>query len=96
LGSPDEIAAVGKIAAARCDREARCDNVGATQTFATRCDCITTMANYKLAHVNFKECPLGLAEPKVEKCLLLIGAEDRTADRALERINACRATTLCT
>jgi hypothetical protein len=93
---PDEIAAVRKIAAARCDREARCDNVGAKRTFATRSDCITTMANYKLAHVNFKECPLGLAEPKVEKCLQVIGAEDCTADRALERIDACRAPALCT
>ena len=92
----DAIAAVRKIAAARCDREARCDNVGATKNFATRAECLTTMASYKHAHINFEECPLGVAEPKVEHCLRAIRAEDCSAARSLDRIDACRAAVLCT
>jgi hypothetical protein len=92
----DVIAVVRKIAAARCDREARCDNVGATRNFATRTECLTTMASYKHAHINFEKCPLGVAEPKVENCLKAIRAEDCSAARSLERINACRMAALCT
>lgn len=91
----DEIALVRKIAAARCDREARCDNVGATRKFATRTECITTMASYKFAHINFEECPFGVAETKVKQCLQVIGAEDCSGARALDRTHACRAAALC-
>ena len=92
----DEIAAIRKIAAARCDRESRCNNVGSARKFATRADCLTTMASYKLSHINFDKCPLGVAEPKVETCVQIIGAEDCSTARALNRIDACRVATLCT
>ena len=92
----DEIAAIRKIAAARCDREARCNNVGAGRKFATRTDCLATMASYKLSHINFDKCPLGVTEPKVETCVQIISAEDCSTARALARIDACRVRALCT
>jgi len=92
----DQIAAIHKIASARCDREARCNNVGAARKFATRTDCITTITGYKLSHINFEKCPRGIAEPKVDTCLQIIDAEDCSSARALDRIDGCRVAALCT
>jgi hypothetical protein len=96
MEAPNHDSAVGRIAAARCDREVRCNNVGAKEKFPNRRECVARMVEYKRAHVNAQACPAGIAERDLENCLDAIRSEDCTSPAlALERMNACRSTALC-
>jgi hypothetical protein len=88
--------AVASITEARCDRETRCNNVGAGKKFESRSDCLSkTRASWR-DDLNALECPGGVVENQLTSCLSQIRSEScgnplDTLGRAL----ACRAVDLC-
>jgi hypothetical protein len=89
-------AAVSSITQARCDREARCNNVGAGKKFDSRSDCMTKTRSAWRDDLNTIECPRGVEEQQLTSCLSQIRSEscDNPLD-TLERALACRTVDLC-
>jgi hypothetical protein len=89
-------AAVSSIAQARCDREARCNNVGAGKKFDSTSDCVTKTRSDWRDDLNTIECPRGVEEQQLTSCLTQIRSEscENPLD-TLERALACRTVDLC-
>jgi hypothetical protein len=88
--------AVDSIAAARCDREARCNNVGPDKNFDSRDQCLAKVKSDKRDDLNAKDCPGGIDQGELRECL----EETRNSDcnnpfDELGRIAACRSSDLC-
>jgi Family of unknown function (DUF6184) len=88
--------ALASIAAARCDREVRCKNVGTKEKYATRDECIAKVKEDKRDDINAKDCPGGVHEKQLNECLQAIRTEDcgNPLD-AISRLSACRSGALC-
>jgi hypothetical protein len=85
-----------EIVAARCDREARCDNVGPSKTYADRNACTSKLSAETESDLNLKDCPRGVDRAKVDECLSKIhGQECNNPIDALSRVSACRTGALC-
>jgi hypothetical protein len=89
-------AAVSSITQARCDREARCNNVGTGKKFDSRSDCMTKTRSDWRDDLNSLECPRGVEEQQLTSCLTQIRSEscENPLD-TLERALACRTVDLC-
>jgi len=92
-------AAAEQIAAARCDREARCNDVGPSKEFQNREHCLQVMrkdASDKLAD---DDCPNGIANRDLQGCLSDIGSENcggvSLPFAKLDSMMACRQSHLC-
>jgi Family of unknown function (DUF6184) len=96
-GVPGEpSSAVGKIASARCDREVRCNNVGAKEKYSSRGDCVTRMQDDKRDDINEKDCPRGIDQKQLTACFTAI--RDEACGNPLDtisRLTACRAGGIC-
>jgi Family of unknown function (DUF6184) len=88
--------ALTSLANARCDREVRCNNVGAKEKFKTRADCVAEMERDKRDDLNSDVCPGGIREKQLNECMAAIRDENcgNPLD-ALTRLNACRSGSLC-
>lgn len=88
--------AVSSIAAARCDREMRCKNIGPNEKYLSKNECVTKLENEKRPDVNFSDCPRGVSDKDLSSCLQSIRDENcgNPLD-AISRLNACRAGALC-
>jgi len=88
--------AVTSLAAERCDREARCNNIGAKEKYKTRADCIAEMQRDKRDDLNSDVCRGGIRQKELNDCLQAIHEEScgNPLD-ALTRLNACRTGNLC-
>ena len=89
-------AAIDSIAAARCDREARCNNVGANKDFDSHDQCVAKVKSDKREDLNAKDCPGGIDQKELSECL----EETRNSDcnnpfDELGRMTACRTSDLC-
>lgn len=89
-------AALGKITAARCDRETRCDNVGAGKTYDNRGACMSSIHGKTESDLNSKECPGGIRNSELSECLGKIDAEacGNPLD-TISRLASCRTGALC-
>ncbi len=88
--------AVASIVEARCDREARCSNIGADHKFKSWQECqqkITTKSSEK---IGAPECPGGVDSYELSECLTEIRNEKcgNPLD-TLERVAACNSADLC-
>jgi hypothetical protein len=61
--------AVHRITHARCEREARCDNVGAGKHYESNDMCEEKTKQEWADDLNKYECPRGIKETKLEECL---------------------------
>jgi len=88
--------AVSSIAAARCDREMKCKNIGPNEKYLSKNECVTKLENDKRPDVNFNDCPRGVSDKELTSCLQAIRDEGcgNPLD-AISRLNACRAGNLC-
>jgi hypothetical protein len=59
-GPAEPSSAVASIVAARCEREVRCNNVGANGKYPNRDDCATRIQDEKRDTINEKDCPGGI------------------------------------
>jgi len=88
--------AVTSLAAERCDREARCKNIGAKEKYKTRADCIAELERDKRDDINSDVCRGGIRQKELNECLQAIHDEacNNPLD-AITRLNACRTGNLC-
>jgi len=89
-------AVVAKLAAARCDREQSCKNVGASQKYASHEVCMDQMRGSLANDLNAYECPRGIDESRLDACMNAIRNEDcgHPLD-TLSRMEKCRTGALC-
>jgi hypothetical protein len=88
--------AADEIAAARCDREQSCNNVGADRKYSTHDVCVAQLRAENQNDLTNASCPNGISSRAVEKCLADIRGEqcDHPLD-TLERLRACARSSLC-
>ena len=88
--------AVSAITAARCEREQKCNNIGADKKFKTTGDCVNTIRNNWKDDLNARECPGGVVQKELDECLDAIRKEDcNNPFDTLSRVMACRESDIC-
>jgi hypothetical protein len=96
VGSVSNDSAVGRIVAARCEREARCKNVGADKKYASPDVCAQKIRSDMREDLNAKDCPYGVDQKELDECLTDIRKEDcNNPLDAISRIAACRTGDMC-
>lgn len=89
-------AAVRAIASARCDREQRCENVGADKKYLSESACREQVTNDWAVDLNKYECPRGIVQAELDECLRDVRAEDcGNPFDTLSRVVACNAADIC-
>jgi hypothetical protein len=84
------------IVAARCDLEARCDNIGKGRQFVSRDVCTSELRTQWSDELNLAECPGGVDTEELNECLQEIRNEDcNDPFDTLGRVAACRSSDLC-
>lgn len=86
--------AVETIVSARCEREARCKNVGAVRAYTSdkACKAELTMKGKD----DLKSCETGVRQGELKECVAAISEEDcNNPLDAIERIKECRTSELC-
>lgn len=88
--------AARQIAHARCEREERCNNVGADGKFASEEACEEQVRTDWANDLNAYECPNGVIEAQLEECLAAIRAEDCNSPfDTLGRVTECQSPQIC-
>ncbi len=60
--------AVAKLAAANCDRELACNNIGSGRRYETRNSCLSTFEREKYEQLGFRHCVLGVDYRELDAC----------------------------
>jgi hypothetical protein len=87
---------VDRLVRARCNREQACNNVGTGQKFASRDACVADIRASTAADLNATDCPRGLDQGNVDRCLAAI--ENEKCDHPLDtitRVGDCQSYHLC-
>ncbi len=88
--------AVGNIVSARCDREQRCDHIGAGKRYESVQACRTALRNDLADDLNPAECSRGIDRRELSECMQQVREEDcGNPIETLERVVACRTSDLC-
>ena len=88
--------AIDRIVAARCAREATCNNIGADKSFATRDACSQKLRGDMRDDLGANECPHGVDQKELNECLQSIQKEDcNNPIDMIGRLAACRTSDLC-
>lgn len=96
VGTVNNEGAIDRIVAARCAREAACNNVGADKHFATRDACSVKLKADMRDDLNAKDCPRGIDAKELNECLVEIKNEDcNNPIDMIGRLAACRTSDLC-
>jgi hypothetical protein len=89
-------AVVSKLSAARCDREQSCKNVGPNQKYVSRDVCLDQMRGSLANDLNAYECPRGIDESQLERCMAAIRSEECSHPLdTISRMEKCRTGALC-
>jgi hypothetical protein len=89
-------AAIEKIVAGRCAREETCKNVGVDKKYTNPQACTQKIKADMKDDLNPKECPRGVDEAQLNKCIDAIRKEDcNNPIDSLSRVVACRTGDLC-
>jgi hypothetical protein len=89
-------AAIQTIANARCAREARCNNVGASKRWSNDAACRNDLSAKGRDELRAAECPGGIVQKELRECLEEIQNEDcNNPLDTLGRLAACRSSDLC-
>jgi hypothetical protein len=94
--SVSSASAVSSIVEARCDREARCDNIGAKEEYKSWQECRKEISAKSTDKIGAPECPGGIDQHELSECLSEIRSErcGNPLD-TLERVAACNSADLC-
>jgi len=88
--------AVASITQARCDREARCNNIGNGKKYESRDECVMKTRTDWRDDLNARECPNGVVSSQLASCVSQIKDENCTnVVEKLETMMACRTADLC-
>jgi hypothetical protein len=87
---------VDRLAAARCDQEQGCQNVGPGAKYASRGVCIDQLRGSIGNDLNAYNCPHGLARDGVDRCMAAIQSEECNHPfDTLTRFDKCRTGAIC-
>ncbi|XYI02129.1 DUF6184 family natural product biosynthesis lipoprotein [Sorangium sp. So ce1128] len=90
------VSAVDSIVGARCDHEARCNNIGADREYSSTEACSSRIQTEWRDELNLAECPGGIDAKELNECLQEIRNNDcNNPLDTLGRIVACRSSDLC-
>jgi hypothetical protein len=94
--TPATAAATAAISAARCEREQRCGNIGASHNYASNEACMTQVRREWAQDLSARECPQGVEQQQLTSCLNEIRQEEcGNPFDSLERVAACRTSAIC-
>lgn len=93
---PANISSVESLALARCEREAKCENIGDGKRYANREACMNDVRARGDNDLTTSTCPAGVNQSKLQTCLDEIRTErcSNPLDQ-LGRLSACRTDALC-
>lgn len=96
VGRVGNESAIDRIVAARCAREATCNNVGADKRYGSRDVCAQKIKADMRDDLSAKDCPAGIDQKELNECLESIQKEDcNNPIDAISRLAACRTSDLC-
>jgi hypothetical protein len=96
VGSVGNESAIARIVAARCAREAACNNVGADKRFTSGDVCSQKLKNDMRDDLSAKDCPRGIDQKELNECLDEIKNENcNNPIDMIGRLAACRTSDLC-
>jgi hypothetical protein len=97
LGAKGEArSAARNIAGARCDREAKCNNIGPDKKYASDDACEDQIRADWANDLNAYDCPGGVVDKELEECLNAIRNEDCNSPfDTLSRVSECMASQIC-
>jgi hypothetical protein len=88
--------AVNSIAKARCEREARCNNIGADKSYASKGACEEKIRADWAGDLNKYQCPGGTVKAELDECLAGIVSEDcGNPFDTIARVAQCDASDIC-
>jgi hypothetical protein len=88
--------AVKAIVGARCNREARCKNIGAERKYSSAAECNSKLSEDRKDDLNTDDCSRGVSQKELSECLAEIKNEDcNNPLDSLGRLAACRSSDLC-
>jgi len=87
---------VQELAAARCDRERSCNNVGGGQKYASANVCMEQMRGSIANDLNTYNCPRGIDRAEVDHCVAAIKNEECSHPLdTITRMEKCRTARMC-
>jgi hypothetical protein len=87
---------VTQLAAARCERERTCKNVGPGDKYASREVCMDQTRGSLANDLNGYDCPRGIDRDALERCTAAIRIEECNHPLdTLSRMEKCRTAALC-
>lgn len=87
---------VDRLAAARCDQEQGCKNVGPDAKYASRSVCTDQLRGSIGNELNAYKCPRGLDRDAVDRCMAAVKSEECSHPfDTLMRFDKCRTGALC-
>ena len=96
VGAVGNDSAIQRIVAARCAREAACNNVGADKRFTSGEVCTQKVRADMRDDLNAKDCPRGIDQKELNECLEEIKNENcNNPIDMIGRLAACRTSDLC-
>jgi len=96
VGKVGNQTAVDRIVAARCAREASCNNVGPNKHWESGASCTQKVGADMKDDLNASECPAGIDEKELNECLESIRGENcNNPIDTIGRLAACRTSDLC-
>ncbi len=86
-----------QLAAARCDREDACGDVGDGRRYASRSTCLDQVRDGITSDLESYGCPR-MGQSAVRQCLVAMGRQDCGApgEQALTHVEECAVSALCT
>ncbi|MBX3207259.1 MAG: hypothetical protein KF764_19585 [Labilithrix sp.] len=89
-------AAIERIVAARCQREAGCKNIGAEKKHVSEQACVQKLKADMKDDLGTNECPRGIDNKELNDCLSAIHKEEcNNPIDSISRLAACRSSELC-
>jgi hypothetical protein len=89
-------AAVGSLAAANCDHQVKCNDIGPNKKYKTRAECVTDTVKDKSGSINANACPGGINEENLNYCVkALRDADCGNPLDILTRGEACKTVGIC-
>jgi hypothetical protein len=96
VGKVGNQTAVDRIVAARCAREASCNNVGPNKHWESGASCTQKVSADMRDDLNARDCPAGIDEKELNECLESIRSENcNNPIDTISRLAACRTSDMC-
>jgi hypothetical protein len=88
--------AIDALASARCEREARCDNIGPNRRYVSRDGCMTQLKGEEMNALTASSCPSGIDQPQLDRCVAEVRGErcENILD-SIDRLANCNTNSLC-